>query len=188
MDEKMLVVEFLQRCVDYADASISRKRKRGEESEVPRWQAYRDFTAYSILEIKSGKLDAWFRGEDVEISSPSNDKALQERILMDDLEHGERANLLDGLIAPRPIFVAATSSENNVPNLSLLSTVSVAANSPALLTCSLSQDREGRPRDTLLNLRENPVVDLHLMQASLDATKVAEAASKALPREDSEWE
>ena len=132
-------------------------------------------------------MDAWFRGEDVEISNSSEEKSGQQRILMDDLEHSERANLLDGLVAPRPIFVAATSSQDSVHNLGLLSTVSVAANSPALLTCSLSQDREGRPRDTLLNLRQNPVVDLHLMQASLEATKVAEAASKVLAREDSEW-
>jgi flavin reductase (DIM6/NTAB) family NADH-FMN oxidoreductase RutF len=189
MDEKEVVINFLERCVNYSDDSIIRKRQRGDVEDIPRWQAYRDFTAYAISEIKDGKLDPWFRGEEVEISSSDeSDESEQHNFSMKTLEHQERANLLDGLVAPRPVFVAATCNSEGVHNLGLLSTVSVASNSPALLTCSLSQDRNGRPRDTLMNLRQDPTIKLHLMRASLDATKVAEAAARAVPREVSEWE
>mgnify|MGYP001212292398 CR=1 FL=1 len=63
MDKKKrreVVQLFLERCVIYANASIERKIKRGdEESEINKWIAYRDFTEHAIMEIESGDLDAW---------------------------------------------------------------------------------------------------------------------------------
>ncbi len=135
MDEKEVVINFLERCVNYSDDSIIRKRQRGDVEDIPRWQAYRDFTAYAISEIKDGKLDPWFRGEEVEISSSDeSDESEQHNFSMKTLEHQERANLLDGLVAPRPVFVDATCNSEGVHNPGLLSTVRVASNSPAILT------------------------------------------------------
>ena len=189
MDEKKsVVVEFLKKCVDYSDASILRKRERGDLDEIPRWQAYRDFTAFSITEVKQGNLDEWFAGGVIEPSDKSEANIEMSELEPAVLEHQQRAMLLDGLVSPRPVFVAATCSDDGIHNLSLLSTVSVASNSPALLTCSLSQDRGGRPRDTLVNLRQNRKVTLHLLPATLEATAVAEAAAKPLPIEESEWD
>ena len=53
-----LVERFLRRCIKYSDASIKRKISRSDsEIEIARWQAYREFTAYSADEISSGSLD-----------------------------------------------------------------------------------------------------------------------------------
>ncbi|MDP6011369.1 MAG: flavin reductase [Candidatus Poseidoniaceae archaeon] len=187
-EEKSTVIDFLKKCVAYSDASILRKRERGELEEIPRWQAYRDFTAFSIAEIEQGNLDEWFLGGIIEPSSKSQETVEMAELEPAALEYQHRAMLLDGLVGPRPVFVAATRSDDGIHNLSLLSTVTVASNSPALLTCSLSQDLNGRPRDTLLNLRENGSITLHLLPATLEATAMAEAAANPLPREDSEWD
>ena len=43
-----LVERFLRRCVTYANESIRRKRKRGEDEEtILKWTIYRDFTAHA---------------------------------------------------------------------------------------------------------------------------------------------
>ena len=46
VDERRELIElFLRRCVTYADASIERKKQRGEdEGIITKWLAYRDFT------------------------------------------------------------------------------------------------------------------------------------------------
>ena len=61
VDERRRLIElFLRRCVTYADASIERKRKRGEDDEIiAKWLAYRDFTEHTASEVASGVLDTW---------------------------------------------------------------------------------------------------------------------------------
>ena len=45
VERRELIETFLRRCVTYADASIERKKKRGDDEEIiAKWQAYRDFT------------------------------------------------------------------------------------------------------------------------------------------------
>ena len=177
---KAVVIDFLHRCVLYSDESIQRKKERGDLEEVPKWRAYRDFTDYAIKEIEEGKLDDWF-------SSPQPERGPLEDLQISELEHQDRVKIVDGLIGPRPIFVAATCSDDGVHNLGLLSTVSPASNSPALLTCSLSQDRNGRPRDTLVNLKQNGNITLHLLPTSIEGVRIAEAAAETLPSNESEW-
>ena len=59
---KEAVCDFLRRCVVYADASINRKKNREEDAtEIQRWAAYRDFTAYALSEVERGELDDWFK-------------------------------------------------------------------------------------------------------------------------------
>ena len=64
-DERRRRVElFLQRCVIYADASIERKKQRGEDEDViAQWQAYRDFTEHAVEEVASGDLDTWLEDD-----------------------------------------------------------------------------------------------------------------------------
>ena len=61
IDERRELIEtFLRRCVTYADASIERKIKRGDDGEIiAKWQAYRDFTEHAAEEVASGDLDTW---------------------------------------------------------------------------------------------------------------------------------
>ncbi len=58
VDERRRLIElFLRRCVTYADASIERKRKRGEDDEIiAEWLAYRDFTEHTASEVAPGLL------------------------------------------------------------------------------------------------------------------------------------
>ena len=66
IDERRKVVSrYLRRCVTYSDASIARKLKREEDpNEIARWQAFREFTAYSASEMESGALDSWLTDEE----------------------------------------------------------------------------------------------------------------------------
>ena len=180
--DKAVVIDFLRRCVQYSDESIQRKKGRGDLEEIPKWQAYRDFTDYAIKEIEEGKLDDWFS------TPPPQTKGPLKELKISKLEHQDRVKIIDGLIGPRPIFVAATCSDDGIHNLGLLSTVAPASNSPALLTCSLSQDRDARPRDTLVNLKQNGNITLHLLPTSIEGVRIAEAAAEILPSNESEWE
>ena len=59
-DRREFISSFLERCVKYAEMSLERKIERGEgDVEIKRWEAYRDFTAYSASEVTSGALDEW---------------------------------------------------------------------------------------------------------------------------------
>ena len=63
-ERRRLVEMFLRRWITYCDASIVRKRKRGEDEEtLAKWQAYRDFTEYAAKEGASGDLDTWLEDE-----------------------------------------------------------------------------------------------------------------------------
>ena len=60
MEGKAHVISFLKKCIDYANASIERKQKRGELDDIPKWEAYRDYTAHAVMEVQAGELDRWF--------------------------------------------------------------------------------------------------------------------------------
>ena len=63
-ERRNLVVSFLRRCVRYANDSIDRKTKRGDqEEEISRWLAYRDFTEHAVMEVSRGDLDSWLEEE-----------------------------------------------------------------------------------------------------------------------------
>ena len=81
------VADFLARCIDYADNSIARKRKRGDsEKVIGEWETYREFTEHALKEVESGVLDKWF---DADV--PTQD--LQE-IDMTSLDRNTRATWL----------------------------------------------------------------------------------------------
>ena len=55
---KTVITDFLRRCIEYADASISRKIERGDDSDIiAEWKAYRNYTQYSLEEIE--KVFGW---------------------------------------------------------------------------------------------------------------------------------
>jgi len=60
VEKREFICAFLEKCVTYADESIARKKNRGtDETEISKWEAYRDFTEHAIKEIKAGDLDSW---------------------------------------------------------------------------------------------------------------------------------
>lgn len=182
MDRKGVVAEFLQRCIDYSDKSISRKTERGEIEEVKPWEIYREFTKHALMEVHTGKLDSWF--ESVESSDLKNPR----RIDTESLDRQERASWISGILSPRPLILASTQDENGLRNLAPLTSVMTVSNRPPLIIASLSQNRDGRFRDTLLNLRSTGKAILHLMPSTLEAVDWIDTAGTPIPKSESEWD
>ncbi len=190
---KDAVCAFLRRCVRYADSSIDRKIGRDEDAvEIERWTAYRDFTAYALSEVERGELDDWFEGDgevgqkrETLLGQPMGGDIRNDS--MDALEHTERAEWLSALVAPRPVLLLSTISEQGVENLCPVTSVSLLANTPPLLGVSLSQDRSGRPRDTLVNLRAGSKISAMVLPGTWDAARLVNETAVPLPPEQSEW-
>ncbi|MBI31321.1 MAG: hypothetical protein CMB72_01780 [Euryarchaeota archaeon] len=181
---KQNVIEFLERCVVYANESIQRKTERGEdEREISRWEAYRDFTAYASEEVSRGELDDWFDSENEVISLNSHPEAIN----IDDMSHSERTKWLSAIISPRPLALVSTVSNEGNRNLAPMSSVSVVSNSPPLIGMSLSSNRDGKPRDTLLNLKETKKATLAILAANNESASMVEKTAMPLPRNESEW-
>jgi len=183
VNKKTIVADFLSRCITYSDESIARKKARGDVGEIAAWQSYRDFTAYSLEEINSGKLDDWFDSD-----KTTNLLDNCHEIAIDELEHSHRATWLSGLLSPRPLVVAASENTKGMGNLAPLSSVMLVSNTPPLLVASLSQSRDGRPRDTLVNLRSNGKAILHLLPATQNSAENVDLTATPLPADESEWD
>jgi len=190
---KEAVCDFLRRCVLYADSSINRKKDRDEDAtEIERWAAYRDFTAYALSEVERGELDDWFesdgeagRKRPTFLGEPMNDDV--RNVDIDSLEHPERAAWLSALVAPRPVLLLSTISEDGVKNLCPVTSVSVLSNTPPLLGISLSQDRSGRPRDTLVNLQSGSKISAMILPGTWDASLLVNQTAEPMAPERSEW-
>ncbi len=69
-DKKRLVAGFLHRCIGYADDMLARYRAQLDQAQgmealaihdkIWHWTVYRSFTEYTIEELRSDELDAWF--------------------------------------------------------------------------------------------------------------------------------
>jgi len=104
------------------------------------------------------------------------------------LEHPERAAWLSTLVAPRPVVLLSTIGKNGVDNLCPVTSVSVLSNSPPLLGISLSQDRSGRPRDTLINLREGSTVSAMVLPGTWDSALLVNQTAEPISQDHSEWD
>ena len=51
------VKSFLRQCIEYAEKSIQRKQKRGDEKEVIQaWETYLEFTTHALKEVDASAL------------------------------------------------------------------------------------------------------------------------------------
>ena len=172
-----MIIEFLKKCIAYADSSIERKESRGDDTEIiAEWNAYRNYTQYALEEIEKGDLDHWF-------IRPES-KAEME-IDMEELDHASRSKWLSAAASPRPLALVSTRNGDK-ENLAPITSISVVSNTPPLVIMSLSQNREGKKRDTYHNLKENGVCELQFLAASEKAAKDADLVGKAI--EGNEWE
>lgn len=72
-EKKRIVSEFLQQCAVYADNKLAAYQQqavlaKGNEGlllqdKISHWTAYRVFTEYTVDELKTAELDAWFADE-----------------------------------------------------------------------------------------------------------------------------
>lgn len=189
-----IVSRFLRRCVTYADSSIERKKSRGEDSsEISNWENYRQFTSFSASEVESGELDTWLEDGDYR-SEPNGFSALSDNrryLSLEEISHEERRNLLASLLMPRPISLVATKSSKGIHNLAPMSSIGVVSNSPPIVTISLSKSREGKERDTLVNLRDQGIGSscmIFILPATLESAKNVQLTSTRSPIEESEWD
>ncbi len=183
MEGKAHVISFLQNCIDYANASIERKRKRGDIEDIEKWEAYRDFTAHAIMEVEADELDRWF---------PKQHKSFSQEdptsIDLASLSHEMRATWLTNLASPRPLALIGTSSEDGTLNLAPYTSLSIVSNSPPLAIVSFSANRHDRWRDTLLNIRATKTAVLNFLPASARAAEIVEQTARPLEHGTSEWE
>ena len=103
------------------------------------------------------------------------------------MNHQERARWLSAIISPRPLILISTISKDGIPNLAPMSSVSVVSNSPPLLGMSLSTNRDGRPRDTLVNLKETGKATLAILPVDSKSFEMVNMTRKPIPRSESEW-
>jgi flavin reductase (DIM6/NTAB) family NADH-FMN oxidoreductase RutF len=153
----------------------------GDEKEVARWRAYREFTAYAIAEIDRGELDSWFDAD-----TPSAEP--RESVGESPAEISPDPNWLSALVAPRPVALLSTRSPAGVHNLCSVTSHSVLANHPPLIGVSLSVDQNGKERDSLTNLRNGSTASLIVLPADWDSAKIVDIAARNLPSEESEWD
>ena len=193
-DRREFISSFLERCVKYAEMSLERKIERGEgEVEIKRWEAYRDFTAYSASEVASGALDEWLDGSSDNVL-PSAPEPLGSEILSTDigkLSHVERRGLIARVLGPRPVFLVGTRNSTGVRNLAPMSSVSILSNTPPLVSMSLSSDKGGRIRDTFLNIENGGVgskVSIHALLGDRRSAMDVEISAQPHPDDVSEWD
>lgn len=182
MDRKAVVADFLTKCIDYANASIERKKKRGEDGLIPAWETYIEFTQHSIDEIHSGKLDSWFERE------TRTDLSDAKRIDIMDMDHKQRSAWLAGIVSPRPLILASTVDENGIKNLAPLSSVMGVSNTPPLFIASFSKNKRKEYRGTLVNMRQTGKAILHVMPSTLQAVDWIDMAGSPILPEQSEWD
>ncbi|MGB1589412.1 MAG: flavin reductase [Candidatus Poseidoniaceae archaeon] len=173
---KIAIVKFLQNCIEYADASMQRKKERGDDpSIISEWEAYRNYTQYALEEVEKGDLDHWLKRE---YSTAINEIDIEE------LDHPTRAKWLSAAVSPRPLALISTRNDER-ENVAPMTSLSVVSNTPPLIVMSLSQDRNGKQRDTYLNLKENGICEIQLMAPTMQAAKDVDIVSKAT--DESEW-
>lgn len=179
-EERTAVAAFLKKCNTYALASIERKRERGELEDIPKWESYIEFNDHALEEIANGTLDRWFT-ENGDGSSTS-----LHRMSMADMEHLERSIWLNNVLTPRPVVVAGTHDDQGRRNLAPLSSVMHVSTAPPYLTASFSIHKDGRPRDTLANLRSTGSIVLNMMPATPRGAAIVDETATPLPAGEDE--
>ncbi len=174
---RVAITKFLKKCIEYADDSIERKRKRGDNEDIiSQWQIYRDYTQYSLEEIEKGDLDHWLY---------TDEHSAQNEMDLGELDHLSRSAWLAGIISPRPLALVSTRG-NGIENIAPISSITVVSNTPPLIVMSLSKYRDGKPRDTYTNIITNHKCELQFLRANEAAAKDIDIAGSNC--ENSEWE
>ncbi len=173
-DERTAVAAFLKKCNAYAEASVERKKERGELDEIAKWESYIEFNQHALEEIANGTLDRWFK--------PSSEhQPPLVRLNVNDMEHVERSIWLNGVLSPRPVVVAGSTSKEGDRNFAPLSSVMQVSTSPPYLIASFSIHKDKRPRDTLQNLRSTGTVFLNVMPPTPRGATIVDETATPLP-------
>lgn len=94
--------------------------------------------------------------------------------------------LMLGFIGPRPIGWISTISASGVPNLAPFSFFNMLGNNPAVLAFSPAIGRDGKRKDSLLNVQETKCFVHNVV--TKDLAEVMNRSSEEFPRGVSEFE
>jgi flavin reductase (DIM6/NTAB) family NADH-FMN oxidoreductase RutF len=94
--------------------------------------------------------------------------------------------LLTSIIAPRPIAFVSSISADGKPNLSPFSYFNLGGANPPSVVFSVTNNREGKEKDTLLNLRETREYVVNAV--TFPMAGAMNVTSAAYPRGVSEWD
>lgn len=94
--------------------------------------------------------------------------------------------LLTTIVAPRPIAFVSTLSADGRPNLSPFSYFNLGGANPPSVVFSVTNNREGKEKDTILNVRETREYVVNAVDFSM--AEPMNVTSASYPRGVSEWE
>ena len=107
-------------------------------------------------------------------------------IHLEDLKRSEKYFLMTSTIVPRPIAVVATLNDNGTDNLAAFSYFNAVSTEPPCVMFSVTQGRDGKKKDTLINIEREKEFVIHI--ASSDQKNQVEQTGEALPYGMSERE
>ena len=105
---------------------------------------------------------------------------------LENLEATNIYKLMSNLVVPRPIAWISTISSNNVTNLAPFSYFTPLSSSPATFIVSIGHKPDGKPKDTLKNLRETKLCSISI--ADIDLTQQMHNSAQPLEYDKSEFE
>lgn len=94
--------------------------------------------------------------------------------------------ILTRVVAPRPIAFVSSLSADGLPNLAPFSYFNLGGMNPLSVVFSVLNNRHGRPKDTLLNIRETREYVVNAVTFGM--AEPMNVTSAAFPRGVSEWE
>jgi flavin reductase (DIM6/NTAB) family NADH-FMN oxidoreductase RutF len=100
-----------------------------------------------------------------------------------DLTQTEMYKILIGSVAPRPIAWAGSRGRNGINNLAPFSFYNVFSSKPPIAGFSTIPRPDGRKKDTLQNVEENPCFTLNCVSYAL-APQMSKSAALLEPDED----
>ena len=118
------------------------------------WETYRDFTAHALKEVEDGELDHWFLPTLLKGEMKSHD--------VTDMDYGTRAKWLTGLISPRPLVMISIETRMAL-KISTILKCQCRIKHTTFAIVSFSKSRDGRARDTALNLKSTGVCELQIL-------------------------
>lgn len=97
----------------------------------------------------------------------------------------EAYGLLTRIVAPRPIAFVSTIDAAGRPNLAPFSYFNMGGANPPSVVFSVTNNRHGKEKDTLLNIREMREYVVNTVSRAM--AERMNVTSAALPRGESEW-
>jgi flavin reductase (DIM6/NTAB) family NADH-FMN oxidoreductase RutF len=103
-----------------------------------------------------------------------------------EISDSERYRILVNAIVPRPIALVSTVSAAGAPNLAPFSFFQAGGNNPLSIALSVTLDKSSTQKDTLRNVSDTREFCVNVVTRQM--AQAMNAASKALPPDESEWE